>query len=133
MRKQTSTRKLGDVLHKVTQCVGMQHTNLSSFVMASIIRFLTLAGLFVGSLSITLFAQTSTVIPDEAAQHVGQHVTVEGVVVKVFTSKNGNTFLNFSAAYPDQTFTGWIPAGTPLATDASIPTLQGCSFIQNIS
>jgi len=22
-------------------------------------------------------------------------------------------------------FTGWIPAGTPLATDSSIPTLQG--------
>jgi len=93
--------------------------------MASIIRFLTLAGLLVGSLSITLFAQTSTVIPDtEAAQHVGQHIAVEGVVVKVFTSKNGNTFLNFSAAYPDQTFTGWIPAGTPLAGDSSLVSLE---------
>jgi len=78
--------------------------------MASIIRFLSVAGLLAWSLSITVLAQTSTVIPDtEAAQYVGRHITVEGVVVKVFTSKNGNTFLNFGAAYPGQTFTGWIP------------------------
>ena len=44
---------------------------------------------------------------------------------KVFTSKSGNTFLNFGAAYPDQTFTGWLPAGTPLASDPAIQSLQG--------
>jgi DNA/RNA endonuclease YhcR with UshA esterase domain len=94
--------------------------------MASIIRFLTLAGLLVGSLSITLFAQTSTVIPDtEAEKHIGQNVTVEGVVTAVSTSRKGNTFINFGGVYPNQTFTGWIPAGTPLATDDSISTLQG--------
>jgi hypothetical protein len=94
--------------------------------MASIIRFLTLAGLLVGSLSITVLAQTSTVIPDtEAAQHVGQHITVEGVVVKVFTSKNGNTFLNFGAAYPGQTFTGWIPKDSPGAGDPALSSLEG--------
>jgi hypothetical protein len=95
-------------------------------VMASIIRFLTVAGLLVGSLSITLFAQTSTVIPDtEAEKHIGQDVTVEGVVTAVTTSRKGNTFINFGGVYPNQTFTGWIPAGTPLANDASIPALQG--------
>lgn len=26
---------------------------------------------------------------------------------------------------PNQTFTGWIPAGTPLASDPSLQTLQG--------
>jgi len=94
--------------------------------MASIIRFLTLAGLLVGSLSITVLAQTLTVIPDsEAGQHVGQHITVEGVVVKVFTSKNGNTFLNFGAAYPRQTFTGWIPKDSPVAGDAALSSLEG--------
>jgi DNA/RNA endonuclease YhcR with UshA esterase domain len=94
--------------------------------MVSIIRFLTLAGLLVGSLSITLFAQTSTVIPDtEAEKHIGQNVTVEGVVTAVSTSRKGNTFINFGGVYPNQTFTGWIPAGTPLATDNSISTLQG--------
>jgi hypothetical protein len=94
--------------------------------MASIIRFLTLAGLLVGSLSITLFAQTSTVIPDtEAEKHIGQNVTVEGVVTAVSTSRKGNTFINFGGVYPNQTFTGWIPAGTPLANDASIPETAG--------
>jgi hypothetical protein len=94
--------------------------------MTSVIRFLILVGLVVGGLSISELAQTLTVVPDtEAAQHVGQHITVEGVVVKAFTSKNGNTFLNFGAPYPAQTFTGWIPAGTPLASDPSLQSFQG--------
>jgi hypothetical protein len=94
--------------------------------MTSVIRFLTLTGMVAVSLSITALAQTSIVIPDtEGAQHVGQHIAVEGVVVKVFTSKNGNTFLNFGAPYPAQTFTGWIPAGTLLASDPSLQSLQG--------
>ncbi|MBV8224226.1 MAG: hypothetical protein JO232_03430, partial [Verrucomicrobia bacterium] len=62
--------------------------------MSSVIRFLALAVLVACCLSITALAQTSTVIPDTEAV---QHVTVEGVVVKVFTSKKGNTFLNFGA------------------------------------
>jgi hypothetical protein len=66
------------------------------------------------------------VIPDtEAAQHVGQKTPIEGTVVKVFTSKNGNTFLNFGAAYPNQTFTGWIPKDSPLAGDSSLSALEG--------
>jgi len=94
--------------------------------MTSIIRFLTLAALVVGSLSITALAQTSTVIPDsDAPLHIGQNATVEGVVVAVSTSKRGNTFINFGGVYPNQTFTGWVPAGTPLASDSSIHLLQG--------
>jgi hypothetical protein len=31
----------------------------------------------------------------------------------------------FGDKYPNQTFTGWIPAGTPLASDSSIQLLQG--------
>jgi hypothetical protein len=59
-------------------------------------------------------AQTTTVIPaNEAAAHVREYATVEGVVAKVFTSNKGNTFLNFGAAYPNQTFTGWIPPASP--------------------
>ena len=89
--------------------------------MTSMLRFLTPGGLVAAILSITALAQTLTVIPDtEAAQYVGQHATVEGVVVKIFTSKKGNTFLNFGAAYPAQTFTGWVPAGTELASDPSL-------------
>jgi hypothetical protein len=40
-------------------------------------------------------------------------------------SKSGNTFLNFGAPYPAQTFTGCIPASTPLASDLSLQPLQG--------
>jgi len=84
------------------------------------------AGLAIAILSISALAQTLTVVPDnEAAQHVGQHVTVEGVVVKVFTSKGGNTFLKFGGPYPRQTFTGWIPSSTPLASDPATQSLQG--------
>jgi hypothetical protein len=44
-------------------------------------------------------AQTSSVIPaNEAAAHVGECATVEGVVAMVFTSKSGNTFLNIGAS-----------------------------------
>jgi DNA/RNA endonuclease YhcR with UshA esterase domain len=79
-------------------------------------------------LAASLEAQTATVIPDtEAAQHVGQQATVEGTVVAVFTSKNGNTLLNFGGRYPNQTFTGWVPAGTPLASDPALRSLQGTS------
>jgi hypothetical protein len=42
---------------------------------------------------------------------------VRGLVVAVFTSKKGNTFLNFGGKYPNQTFTGYIPAGSELAED----------------
>src|SRR5260370_22358592 len=37
----------------------------------------------------------------------------------------GQHVYQFRRSLSDQTFTGWIPAGTPLATDDSIPTLQG--------
>ena len=75
--------------------------------MTSVIRFLTLAGLVVGSLSITALAQASTVIPDsEVPQHILQNATVEGVVTAFSTSKRGNTFINFGGVYPNQTFTG---------------------------
>jgi hypothetical protein len=66
------------------------------------------------------------VIPDsQAAQHIGQNVSVEGVVMAVSTSRKGNTFINFGGVFPNQDFTGWIPAGTPLASDASIKSLEG--------
>jgi hypothetical protein len=49
--------------------------------MALIIRFIILAGLYAGWFSNAAPAHTSTVIPDtEAAEHIGQDATVEGVV-----------------------------------------------------
>jgi DNA/RNA endonuclease YhcR with UshA esterase domain len=71
-------------------------------------------------------AQTPVVVSDtEAAQHIGQDVTVEGVVTAVSTSRKGNAFINFGSVYPNQTFTGWIPAGTPSARYASLRLLRG--------
>ena len=71
-------------------------------------------------------AQTPVVVSDtQAAEYIGQDVTVEGVVTAVSTSRKGNTFINFGGVYPNQTFTGWIPSGTPLASDASLQSLQG--------
>jgi len=66
-----------------------------------------------------------TVKDSEAAQYVGKNVEVRGLVVAVYTSKKGNTFLNFGGKYPNQTFTGYIPAGSELARDRWTVTLQG--------
>ena len=73
-----------------------------------------------------LYAQDLQVIKDsEAAQYVGKTVEVRGLVVAVYTSENGNIFLNFGAKYPNQTFIGYIPAGSELAGDRWTLALQG--------
>jgi len=72
------------------------------------------------------YAQTATVIPaNEAAAHIGQYTTVEGFVAKLFTSKSGNTFLNVGAAYPGQTFTGWIPPASPVSKSPLLSGIEG--------
>jgi DNA/RNA endonuclease YhcR with UshA esterase domain len=82
--------------------------------------------LFVSGSAINSRAQDLQVIKDsEAAQYVGKNVEVRGLVVAVYTSKKGNTFLNFGAKYPNQTFTGYIPAGAELGGDRWTITLQG--------
>lgn len=50
------------------------------------------------------------VVPDsQAAQYVGQTVTVEGTVARVsFSRRSTTTFLNFGQAYPNQVFTAVI-------------------------
>jgi hypothetical protein len=73
-----------------------------------------------------LNAQDLQVIKDsEATQYVGKNVEVRGLVVAVYTSKKGNTFLNFGAKYPNQIFTGYIPAGSELSGDRWTVALQG--------
>jgi hypothetical protein len=79
-----------------------------------------------GVLSLTVHAQTTTAIPaNEAAAHVGECATIEGVVAKVFTSKSGNTFLNIGAAYPNQTFSGWIPPASPVSKSTRLSDIEG--------
>ena len=80
------------------------------------LRLLLMATVLTSCCSTFVEAQTTTVIPaNEAAAHIGEYASVEGVVAKVFTSKSGNTFLNIGASYPNQTFTGWIPPASPVS------------------
>ncbi len=79
-----------------------------------------------GTLLANVHAQTTTVISaNEAAAHIGQYATVEGVVAKLFISKAGNTFLNIGAAYPNQTFTGWIPPGAAVSKSELLSNIEG--------
>ena len=49
------------------------------------------------------------VVPDtQAVSHVGQTVTIEGSVASVHVSRSGMIFLNFGAAYPQQTFSAVV-------------------------
>jgi DNA/RNA endonuclease YhcR with UshA esterase domain len=59
------------------------------------------------------------------AQYIGENVEVQGIVAVVYTSKNGNTFLDFGGRYPRQTFTGYIPAGSELAGNSWTASLDG--------
>jgi hypothetical protein len=43
----------------------------------------------------------------------------------VLTSKAGNTFLNVGAAYPNQTFTGWIPPGSAVSKSLVLTDIGG--------
>jgi hypothetical protein len=88
-------------------------------------RFLLLLFIFALSAEPLLSADELQIDPYEAPTHIGQSVSVSGLVVAVFVSKAGNVFINFGDKYPNQTFTGWIPAGMPLASDPSLQLLQG--------
>jgi DNA/RNA endonuclease YhcR with UshA esterase domain len=93
--------------------------------MKTLLRLSVLAFLLMLWLPSLSQADPQIISGPEAIQHVGENVTVEDVVTVVSTSKKGNTFINFGGVYPNQTFTGWIPAGTPLASDSSLLSLEG--------
>ena len=61
----------------------------------------------------------------DAIQYVGQEVEVQGCVVCVTTSPLGTTFINFGGEYPNQTFAGFIAAGSRIATDQRLTMIQG--------
>jgi DNA/RNA endonuclease YhcR with UshA esterase domain len=94
--------------------------------MKMLLRPVSFAALICGFWWMAGTIKASTIITDaEAVNHVGQDVTVEGTITKVFKSKNGNTFLNFGGDYPDVTFVVWIPQEAPEAADPSLSNLQG--------
>jgi hypothetical protein len=64
--------------------------------------------------SALLSADEPRIDSSDALNYMKQNVTVSGLITNVFVSKHGNAFINFGEKYPNQTSTGWIPAGTPL-------------------
>jgi hypothetical protein len=68
---------------------------------------------------IATHADDLPVIKDsEAVRYVGKNVEVRGFVVSVTTSPIGTAFINFGQEYPNQTFAGFIAAGSKIATDS---------------
>jgi RecJ-like exonuclease len=75
---------------------------------------------------VTASADKPTVIKDsDAMQYVGKEVEVRGRVVSVTTSPLGTAFINFGRDYPNQTFAGFIAAGSPIAADRRLTMIQG--------
>ena len=88
-------------------------------------------GALVGILALLLFAIVAhadkpIVIKDaEAIQYIGKEAEVRGRVISVTTSPLGTTFINFGGEYPNQTFAGFIAAGSPIAADQRLTMIQG--------
>jgi hypothetical protein len=59
----------------------------------------------------------------QAVQYLGKNVEVRGFVVSVTISPLGTAFINFGRHYPNQTFAGFIEAGSKIAK--RIAELQG--------
>jgi DNA/RNA endonuclease YhcR with UshA esterase domain len=93
--------------------------------MKSLYRSLFFAVLLIDWLPLSIMAQTATVIADtDAAKHVGEKVTVEGIVVEVFTHGR-NFFIDLGNPYPHQTITGRIPENSELADESKFYDLEG--------
>ena len=52
--------------------------------------------------------QAATITDTDAAAHVGQTVTVEGLVAVVYKSPRGGCVLDFESAYPNEVFLGVV-------------------------
>jgi DNA/RNA endonuclease YhcR with UshA esterase domain len=58
------------------------------------------------------------IFDSDASKHVGETVSVRGLVAGVYTSKSNTTFINFGAAYPRHTFSAVIfPSAISRFTD----------------
>jgi len=90
-----------------------------------------LTRLFIAMLALLLCviaarADKPIVIKDsEAIKYVGKEVEVRGKVVSVTTSPLGTAFINFGGEYPNQTFAGYIAAGSTMTADQRLTMIQG--------
>ena len=77
------------------------------------------------SMIVTRADELPVIKDSDAVYYVGKNVEVRGLVVSITTSPLGTAFINFGREYPNQTFAGFIAAGSKLADDQRIATLQG--------
>ena len=64
--------------------------------------------MFLAFAPLALAEDRKTFFDSDAAKHVGETVSVRGLVAGVYTSKSNTTFLNFGKAYPHHTFSAVI-------------------------
>jgi hypothetical protein len=55
----------------------------------------------------TAYCQAAPIL---AKNQIGEIASVRGLVEQVSVSKKGHAFLNFGGNYPNQIFTGFVPA-----------------------
>jgi hypothetical protein len=71
-------------------------------------------------------SQAAPILVEEAKDHIGENASVRGLVEQVSFSKKGHAFLNFGGRYPQQVFTGFIPA-------QNVVVVGGPEFLESLS
>ena len=113
-----------DLALSFTTSAKIKPTNIRGYIGSDMRPLFAILGLLF--LLIATRADELPVIKDsEAVQYVGKNVEVRGLVVSVTISPLGTAFINFGREYPDQTFAGFIAAGSKMGTDERIAMLQG--------
>jgi hypothetical protein len=72
------------------------------------------------------YCQAAPILPEEAKEHLGEDVSVRGLVEQVSFSEKGHAFLNFGGRYPKQVFTGFIPA-------PNVTAVGGQKFLESLA
>jgi hypothetical protein len=88
-------------------------------------RFFAISGLMTLLLIGTSAGELPVIEDSEAVRCVGKYVEVRGLVDSITSSPLGTVFINFGRNYPNQTFAGFIAAGSKIATEQWIDGLQG--------
>ena len=87
--------------------------------------------MFLAFAPLALAEDRKTIFDSEAVKHVGETVSVRGLVAGVYTSKSNATFINFGKAYPHHTFSAVIFSGAaarfrdPQKWDGYVITVTG--------
>lgn len=69
-------------------------------------------------------ALAAGILAGEAAGHIGETATVEGLATEVKVSRGGTTFVDIDGAYPSQTFTA-VVFESDAAAVGDLSSLQG--------